>query len=203
MLGELLRAFITVFPAELPDKTMVATIILVTRYRHPLGVWLGAAAAFLVHVVVAVAAGSAIGLLPERVVGGVVTVLFAVGAVLLLRAARSVDHETEVEVADGDTAGRLAPPASVRAAATGSFGLIVLAEWGDLTQLATASLAARSEFPLATGVGAYLALISVAAIAALAGRQLVARVPLHRINYIGASVFGALALWSLFEVVTG
>ena len=203
MLGELLRAFITVFPAELPDKTMVATIILVTRYRHPLGVWLGAAAAFLVHVVVAVAAGSAIGLLPERVVGGVVTVLFAVGAILLLRAARSVDHETEVEVADGDTAGRLAPPASVRAAATGSFGLIVLAEWGDLTQLATASLAARSEFPLATGVGAYLALISVAAIAALAGRQLVARVPLHRINYIGASVFGALALWSLFEVVTG
>lgn len=203
MLGELLRAFITVFPAELPDKTMVATIILVTRYRHPLGVWLGAAAAFLVHVVVAVAAGSAIGLLPERVVGGVVTVLFAVGAILLLRAARSVDHETEVEVADGDTAGRLAPPASVRAAATGSFGLIVLAEWGDLTQLATASLAARSEFPLATGVGAYLALISVAAIAALAGRQLVARVPLHRINYIGASVFGLLAVWSLFEVVKG
>ena len=203
MLGELLRAFITVFPAELPDKTMVATIILVTRYRHPLGVWLGAAAAFLVHVVVAVAAGSAIGLLPERVVGGVVTVLFAVGAVLLLRAARSVDHETEVEVADGDTAGRLAPPASVRAAATGSFGLIVLAEWGDLTQLATASLAARIDFPVATGLGAYLALISVAAIAALAGRQLVARVPLHRINYIGASVFGLLAVWSLFEVVKG
>jgi putative Ca2+/H+ antiporter (TMEM165/GDT1 family) len=77
VLGELLRAFVTVFPAELPDKTMVATIILVTRYRHPLGVWLGAAAAFLVHVVVAVAAGSAIALLPERVVGGVVTVLFS------------------------------------------------------------------------------------------------------------------------------
>jgi putative Ca2+/H+ antiporter (TMEM165/GDT1 family) len=52
-------------------------------------------------------------------------------------------------------------------------------------------------------LGAYLALISVAAIAALAGRQLVARVPLHRINYIGASVFGLLAVWSLFEVVKG
>ena len=91
----------------------------------------------------------------------------------------------------------------MRAAVTGSFGLIVLAEWGDLTQLATASLAARSDWPVATGVGAYLALISVAAIAALAGRQLVARVPLHRINYLGAAVFATLAVWSLVEVVRG
>jgi putative Ca2+/H+ antiporter (TMEM165/GDT1 family) len=79
----------------------------------------------------------------------------------------------------------------------------VLAEWGDLTQLATASLAARSDSPVATGLGAYLALISVAAIAALAGRQIVARVPLHRINYIGATVFAALAVWSLIEVLAG
>ena len=92
---------------------------------------------------------------------------------------------------------------SVRAAATGSFGLIVLAEWGDLTQLATASLAARSDFPVATGLGAYLALISVAAVSLQKNRQLVARVPLHRINYIGASVFGLLAVWSLSEVAKG
>ena len=52
----LLQAFATVFPAELPDKTMIATIVLVTRYRRPGWVWVGAVCAFAVHVVVAVAA---------------------------------------------------------------------------------------------------------------------------------------------------
>ena len=35
----ILQAFGTIFPAELPDKTMIATILLVTRYRRPLPVW--------------------------------------------------------------------------------------------------------------------------------------------------------------------
>lgn len=202
MLGETSRAFLTVFPAELPDKTMVATIILVTRFRHPLGVWLGAAAAFAVHVVVAVAAGSALGLLSPRLVGSVVTVLFAAGSVLLWRAARSGGEGDAVDLV-GDPGGPSQPAASTTAAMVGSFGLVVVAEWGDLTQLATASLAARSSAPVATGLGAWLALVSVAAIAATVGRRLVTRVPLARINYVGATVFAALAVWSLVEVLTG
>ena len=38
-LDAILRAFATVFPAELPDKSMFATIVLVTRYHRPLWVW--------------------------------------------------------------------------------------------------------------------------------------------------------------------
>jgi putative Ca2+/H+ antiporter (TMEM165/GDT1 family) len=188
----LLQAFATVFPAELPDKTMVATIVLVTRYRRPGWVWVGAVVAFTVHVVVAVTAGSLIALLPDTIVKIVVATLFAVGAVLLFREARKGDDETidaEAEVG-----------ATVRATVVGSFGLIVLAEWGDLTQLATASLAAKSGSPVGTGIGALLALAAVAGIAATFGRQLVARVPLHRINYIGAAVFAALAVWTVIEL---
>jgi putative Ca2+/H+ antiporter (TMEM165/GDT1 family) len=188
------RAFITVFPAELPDKTMVATIVLVARYRRPLWVWLGAAGAFAIHVVVAVAAGSALGLLPDVVVGTVVTAMFAVGAALLLRAARSADPDA-IEAVDAE------PTSSIRSTVAGSFGLVVVAEWGDLTQLATASLAADSGAPVSVGIGAWLALISVAAIAATFGRQLVARVPIHRVNYIGASVFAALAVWTATDVI--
>ena len=218
----ILSAFATVFPAELPDKTMIATVILVTRYRRPLAVWAGAAGAFAVHVVVAVAAGGLLSLLPDSVVSAVVGLLFAGGAVLLFRAARSaaVDaeataepvigevpdpaHRPEVGTREGNdgapTAGG-APGPSALAAVGGSFGLVVLAEWGDLTQLATASLAAKSGEPVSTAIGAYLALISVAAIAATFGRQLVARVPLHRINYIGATVFALLAVWTLSDLV--
>ena len=191
-LSAVLKAFATVFPAELPDKTMIATIILVTRYRRPMLVWAGAASAFVVHVVVAVAAGSAIGLLPDAVVKSIVAALFATGAFLLFRAARSAEdavEETE-QVA-----------ATARATIAGSFGLIVLAEWGDLTQLATASLAASSGEPLSTGLGAFVALVSVAAIAAAFGRELVRRIPIHKVNYIGATVFAGLAVWTVVDLL--
>lgn len=193
MIKSLLQAFATVFPAELPDKTMVASIVLVARYRRPLWVWLGAVSAFTIHVGVAVAAGSAIGLLPDTLVKVVVAVLFAGGAIFLLREAMSADDESidaEAEVS-----------ATVRAAYMGSFGLVVLAEWGDLTQLATASLAASSNSPVGTGIGAWLALASVAAIAATFGRQLVARVPLNKINFLAAAVFAGLSLWTVIELL--
>jgi putative Ca2+/H+ antiporter (TMEM165/GDT1 family) len=190
---DLLQAFATVFPAELPDKTMIATVMLVTRYLRPLWVWVGAAGAFTVHVVVAVGAGSLLGLLPDVVVKLAVAALFLTGAVLLFRAARSAEDD---EVTDE------APvTATVAATVLGSFGLVVLAEWGDLTQLATASLAAKSSEPISVGVGAWLALLSVAAIAAAFGRQLVARVPIHKVNYLGAAVFAGLAVWTLAELI--
>jgi putative Ca2+/H+ antiporter (TMEM165/GDT1 family) len=195
-ISTLLQAFGTVFPAELPDKTMLATIVLVTRYRRPGWVWVGAVTAFTIHVVVAVAAGSAIGLLPDTLVKSVVAVLFLSGAVLLVRAGRSmVGGEPELDATAG---GGL----TVRATVLGSFGLIVLAEWGDLTQLATASLAAKSDSPVSTGIGAWLALAAVAAIAATFGRQLVARVPIHKVNYVGAAVFAGLAVWTLLDLAT-
>ncbi len=190
---DLLQAFATVFPAELPDKTMIATIVLVTRYRRPGWVWVGAVLAFTVHVIVAVAAGSALALLPDVVVKLTVATLFLVGSVLLFRAARSVDEE--------DTSADVVPSATIRATVVGSFGLIILAEWGDLTQLATASLAAKSDSPISTGIGALLALAAVAGIAVTFGRQLVARVPIHKVNYVGAAIFFGLAVWTLVELV--
>ncbi len=83
-LHAILQAFVTVFPAELPDKSMFATIVLVTRFRRPGWVWVGVVLAFAVHVVVAVAAGS-LGLLPDRLVQSIVFLLFLVGSVVLVR----------------------------------------------------------------------------------------------------------------------
>lgn len=191
--ADLLRAFVTVFPAELPDKTMVATVVLVARYRRPVWVWLGAVSAFAIHVTVAVVAGSALGLLPDTVVGVVVAAMFATGSVLLLRAARS--NREAIDRADA------VPDATPRSALFGSFALIAVAEWGDLTQLATAGLAARSETPAAVWFGALAALAAVAAVAATFGRQIVARVPIHRINDAASAVFAALAIWTVVELL--
>ncbi|MEO1059932.1 MAG: TMEM165/GDT1 family protein [Actinomycetota bacterium] len=194
-LGAAATAFVTVFLAELPDKTMVATIVLVARFRRPGLVWAGATAAFSVHVTVAVVAGSAIGRLPDRVVGVAVFLLFSAGAVAMALAAR---RPVDVDDAEAE-----ASPASARRVLTGSFAFIALAEWGDLTQLATAGLAARSDAAASVWVGAIIALATVAAIAALTGRQLVRRVPIGRINLVAAVVFASLAVWTLIDVVRG
>ena len=192
---DLLQAFATVFPAELPDKTMIATVMLVARYRRPALVWVGAALAFTVHVVVAVAAGSLLGLLPDVVVKLAVAALFLTGAVLLFRAARSAETE---EVSDEQPVA-----ATVAATVLGSFGLVVLAEWGDLTQLATASLAASSGEPWSVFVGAIVALSAVAAIAVVAGRTILRVLPVKVVRRVAACLFAALAVYTLVEVVRG
>lgn len=186
------QAFLTVFPAELPDKTMVASIVLVARYRRPVAVWAGATLAFVVHVTVAVLAGRLLTLLPKTPVQLVVAGLFAFGAVVLLRAAQATSDAVDSGPVE---------PSSVATAAAGSFALVIAAEWGDLTQLATASLAAGSDDPLAIGLGSLLALSSVAALAVTVGRQLIARVPLRIVNLVAAAIFAALAVATLVRLL--
>src|SRR5262245_43914565 len=208
--GAAVSAFAAVFPAELPDKTAIASVVLVTRYRRPFAVWVGAAAAFTIHVTVAVALGSFIGRLPQTPVQLVVAALFAIGAVVLYREsakdeAHGVDATEEAKALGADEAvpteaGVRTAPASAWTATAAAFGAVLLAEWGDLTQLATASLAARSDDPVAVGVGALLALWSVAAIAAVAGQALTRRVPTRLLHRLAAGIFAALAVWTLVEI---
>jgi Ca2+/H+ antiporter, TMEM165/GDT1 family len=54
----LVAVFPVVFPGELPDKTMFASLVLSTKGR-PAMVWLGAVAALAVHVAIAVSVGVA------------------------------------------------------------------------------------------------------------------------------------------------
>jgi putative Ca2+/H+ antiporter (TMEM165/GDT1 family) len=201
-LGAALKAFAAVFPAELPDKTMIATVVLVARYQRPLPVWLGAAAAFTVHVVIAVAAGQLLSLLPDPAVKVATAALFAVGAVILWReSGRTDDAEAELgEGADG-AGGEAVAARSDLSVVAASFGVIVLAEWGDLTQLATAGIAASTGQPVAVAIGALLALWSVAGLAAALGRTIAARLPVNRLQRGAAFVFGGLALLTLGELL--
>jgi putative Ca2+/H+ antiporter (TMEM165/GDT1 family) len=190
-----LTVFVLIFPAELPDKTMVATLVLSTRYRA-LPVWVGVSAGFAVQSAVAVAAGGLIALLPTDVVQGVTSVMFAVGAVVMLRAGGDDDiaaeeREVEAEIAD------VPAGASFRRAAVTSFLVLFAAEWGDLSQILTANLAAKYEDPAAVFVGSWTALATVAAIAVLGGRVVLRVVPLDWVRRLAAALFGVMA------VVTG
>jgi Ca2+/H+ antiporter, TMEM165/GDT1 family len=191
-------AFGVVFLAELPDKSMIASLVLGTRFR-PLYVWIGAAAAFAVHVVIAVAAGGALSLLPHRLVEGIVAVLFLAGAMYLLFANES--HEEEGGLDESGDA-QIAVP-TFRRVASLSFAVIFVGEWGDITQIATANLAAKYHDPIGVGLGALLGLWTVVAIGVVAGSKLVERVPLALVRRITGVILAVLGVVSAVAAFRG
>ncbi|WP_261554532.1 TMEM165/GDT1 family protein [Frankia tisae] len=204
-----LITFGVIFLAELPDKTMVASLVLGSRFR-PLHVWAGVALAFVVHVTVAVAAGSAFSLLPHRIVDVITALLFIAGAGLVLREGREHGSEDKGDPDRAETAGdRSAAPPPVATAATfwrvaaTSFGVVFVAELGDLTQISTANLAARFNAPVAVWIGAVLALWTVAGLAIAGGRGLLRLIPIAVITRIAAVAFLVLAVVSAIEAVRG
>ncbi|MER5479096.1 TMEM165/GDT1 family protein [Streptomyces sp. NPDC002734] len=190
-IGVTALVFGVVFLAELPDKTALAGLVLGTRYRASY-VFAGVAAAFLVHVVLAVAAGSVLTLLPQQIVHAITGVLFLGGAAVLLF--KKGEDEEEVRKPENQSFWKVSGA---------GFMLILVAEFGDLTQIMTANMAARYDDPLSVGLGAVLALWSVAAIGILGGKALMKKVPLELITKIAAVVMLGLGLWSLWEAVTG
>ncbi len=189
-------AFGLIFVGELPDKTAVASLVLGSRYRAA-PVLLGVFTAFLIHVVVAATLGGLIGQLPRRPIEGVTSALFLVGAVLLFRS--NPDEAREEGEANAD---RIAAGGDKRIALA-SFGLVLAAEFGDLTQILTAGLAARYNSGLSVGVGALLALWTVATIAVLAGKTLLRVVPLRRVQQFAAVVLAVLAVISAISAIRG
>ena len=195
-LAVVLTTFVVIFPAELPDKSMFASLVLGTRFR-PLPVFVGVAAAFAVHVVIAVSIGSVFSLLPERLVLFVVAALFAGGSALLLLGKDDEEQEEEGS-AEASRAGADQRPVRV---ALASFGVVFLGEWGDITQITTANLAARYRDPVSVGVGAVLALWSVSALALTLGRGLLKRIPTRLVRRLTGTILAVLAVLSLVEAV--
>jgi Ca2+/H+ antiporter, TMEM165/GDT1 family len=181
--------FPVIFLGELPDKTMFASLLMATRGR-PVLVWLGAAAAFAVHVAIAVTAGVALfALVPHRYLDLAVAGLFAAGAgYAWIEGARSRDDQPRAR-------------ASGRGALVSAFAVIFLAEWGDLTQILTANLAARYHAPLPVALGSLLALLSVAALAIAGGQTLLRVLSVSAIRKITAVVLLCLAGFSAWAAL--
>ena len=196
----LATAFLLVVPVELPDKTFVATLVLATRYR-PGPVWLGVTGAFGIQCLVAVLAGRLFSLLPPRPVHLVAAGLFTLGAVVLLRSARRAPVEEREREREYARKIGYARRSGVRAAAA-SFGVLFVAEWGDLSQLLTAGLVAEGREPIGVFAGSWAGLAVVSAAAVLLGRVLLRYVSLTLVQYIGAAVCAVLALVTVVGAFT-
>ena len=196
-LGVAATTFVAIFPAELPDKTLVATLVLSARYR-PLPVWIGVAAAFFVQSLVAVVFGGLLTLLPRLPVLLVVAGLFGAGAWLMFRGASHASEELAEE--EREVAAAADARGSRRVVLT-SFLVLFAAEWGDLSQLLTAGLAGRYSSPFSVFVGSWVALCLVAGIAVVVGNQLARRLPFGLIRRLAGGLFAVLAVITLVQAV--
>lgn len=188
-LGVIGIAFAVTFLAELPDKSMFASLVLGTRHRAA-WVWAGSAAAFTVHMAIAVTAGQLLTLLPHRVVEAVVAGLFVAGGVYLW-----VTSNRQHRPDGGDAARQGGGPASFWRVAGTSFTVVFVAEWGDITQITAANLAARYN-PLLVFVGATLGLWAVAATAVSIGAKSLSLIPMAWISRIAGTILLALGIYS-------
>jgi Ca2+/H+ antiporter, TMEM165/GDT1 family len=189
-------AFAVMFLAELPDKSMFASLVLATRYQAA-WVWVGAAAAFTVQMAIAVTAGQLLALLPRPAVNGVAAALFVAGAVYL-----------------GVMSFRRSPPDGADAARQGqdrlsqwrvagtAFAVIFVAEWGDVTQLATANLAARYD-ALPVLAGATLGLWAATAIAVVVGAKSLRVIPMAWVTRIAGTIVLTLGIYAAIAAVRG
>ena len=188
-----LSVFSIVFLAELPDKTMIATIIMGSR-GSTLAVWTGASLAFVIHMGIATMAGRLVALLPHKAVEAVVTALFLAGAAYLLLVSEKEEEQAGATEAQGESAGVF-----LKVAAT-AFGVIFVGEFGDLTQIVTMNFAASSHQALTVFLAASLAMISVAALGAFGGKFLQRFVSLTKIRTAGGLVMLGLGIWTLVKL---
>jgi putative Ca2+/H+ antiporter (TMEM165/GDT1 family) len=184
--------FGVVFIAELPDKSMFASLALSTRYNK-IYVWMGAASAFFVHVVIAVTAGHFLTFLPKQLVEIIVAILFAIGAGLLLFG----KNEDEAEILSPRLRNTKRLSHSFNKVFTTSFLVVFLGEWGDITQIVTANYAAKYHNALSVSTGAVLGLWAVSAFGIIVGSKVLDRIPARTVQRLTGIILLVFAIVSL------
>lgn len=184
-----LSSFTLITLAEIGDKSQLVCLTLAARHRH-WPVILGAAIAFALLNLLAVLFGAGVAAwVPERAMAAAVALLFG-GFGIHALLTREEDESVAVEDKPG------------HGIFLTTLLLILVAEFGDKTQIAVAGLAS-SLLPLPVWIGATAALVLVSILGVWAGRTLLQRLPMHWLHRAGGVIFlsfGLLAAWRAFTL---
>ncbi|MGH3733828.1 MAG: TMEM165/GDT1 family protein [Acidimicrobiales bacterium] len=191
--GAFLGIFAVILLLELPDKSMIATIVMSTRSRSS-SIVIGASSAFIVQMGIAVGAGGLLTLLPVHVKDVIVAVLFLGGAAYLL-----LSHEETAEDKGVREADRQHAATRTREIAT-AFAVMFLAEFGDLTQIQAANFTLKTQQPLEVFLASSLALVCASFLGAYGGQLLQRAVPLRWIRFGGGLIFLGLGIYTLVNL---
>jgi Ca2+/H+ antiporter, TMEM165/GDT1 family len=200
----LFSTFGLLFVAELGDKTQLAVITQVCKHRRPWHVFLGGALALAAVTGLGVAFGQLLSaLVPDQVMRRVAAAAFIVMGLLILYdliRTRGIISASACECpVDGSDATLCRRQNWLAFSST--FGLLFVAELGDKTQLATLSMASKTDSPWPVFVGAAVALAAVTGLGALFGQGICRLVP-ERVLRLASSVafviMGGLTWFGVF-----
>ena len=184
VLSATISSYLLIFAAEIGDKSQLVCMALAARYRA-LPVMLAAILAFIILNTLAVVFGLAIAnWLPEVVITMLVAILFTIFAAFALR----IEEKPDDEVMNINSKNLF----------VATFLLIVIAEFGDKTQLAVIALSSTS-IPIAVWLGATAALISTSVLGVWAGRTVLQRIPMTIIHRISGLIFICLAMFAAYK----
>ena len=182
----IISTFGIIFIAELPDKTALASLVLATKYK-PHQVIIGAWLAFLIQTIIAIFTGGIINMLPTQPVHIFAGIGFLIFAFLAFRRKEEeIEREEKKEVTGIK---KKHHPAWLS-----SFLVIFAAEWGDLTQLATAALVAQTGHPFSIFIGSVAALWTVTIIAAVSGSLVSKILTPQKLNIVSGVLFTIIGL---------
>jgi len=186
-LNPIFTSYALIFAAEIGDKSQLVCMTLAARHRAT-PVIFGAIAAFSLLNILAVIFGVAIATwLPNYLVAGLVSALFAVFG---LQSLFFTDEDDDEEI----------KPKSTHHLFFTTFLLITVAEFGDKTQLAVVALSSTA-MPAAIWIGSTLALSSSAILGVLAGRTLLQKIPLALLHKISGVIFIILAGFAAYKTL--
>lgn len=172
-----------VFIAELGDKTQMVALTFGARHRLT-PVLIGVALAYMTTNLLSVVIGGLLGAtLPTRAIGIAGGLLFLAFAWWTLR---ERDDEVPADEAAATSNGH-------RSVIASTWLAMFVAEFGDKTMLATATLAAKDN-PVFTWIGATIGIICAGALGAIVGKLFGARLPARALRIGSASLFFVFGL---------
>jgi Ca2+/H+ antiporter, TMEM165/GDT1 family len=194
-------AFGLILFMEMGDKTQLAVLTLVTRTGHVAAVSLGAAAGLTAVAALGVTVGAAATELVHHswlALGA--GMLFVLLGLLTLWSAVKGEGDDQEEIR-GARFWRLVATGRPWVVSGGSFGLLLLAEMGDKSQLAVIGLVGQTGQPGEVFLGATAALVLLTLVAAVVGRVAVRLIPVRWVSAFAGALFllvGGLTLARAF-----
>ena len=184
----LLLSLVSIAVMEFGDKTQLGVLTLSARYKLRAPIFLGAMAAFSIVCTLGVAIGEALlSVLPVWLLQKISGIVFIALGLLMLR---GLEKEKESSMIGQ----RRGPFAS-------TFLMILVSEFGDKTQIAMITLAAKFGSPFEVLMGALLALGAITALGTLVGERMARVVPMNIIRRTSAAIFVAVGLLTLASVI--
>ena len=186
--------FVIMFLAELPDKSMISSIIMGSRLA-PTRVFIGAATAFLIQVIISVTVGGLVARAPRRPLDLFIGLLFLAGAGLIIKDMTTRATEKEQALAKGASKEGLVPQVLL------AFAVTFVGEFGDLTQIATANIAAKTAAPIPVGIGSFLGIVTSTSLGVFFGSKALSKVSIRVVQAASVLIMASLGFLTIASVL--